>query len=143
VPGCELDEVCEPIEMACPKANPADCEFEDLTVVDPTLLECHRDALVEGTPSVLRWALPYLPDPGVRGQRVWLQILGDGTTLQWQELWGNGLYTFSPSIAAALRPPADYAACSSRSTPEATLACLYETGEELATCSDAHSFPFR
>ncbi len=140
-PGCDLDELCDPIVVGCELEEPSECAFEDLTVLDPAVLECHRDALLAGEAGMLRWELPYPPDAGAAGQRGWVVLPGEGTALFWRESWGAGSYAFSAVEGAPLDDAATLG-CGALGTPEAMLPCLYApTTDDVVTCNEAYEFP--
>lgn len=141
-PGCDLDELCDPIVVSCDLPEPSQCTSDDLTVLEPELLECHRDAIVAGDPGFLRWELPYPPDAGAAGQRGWVVLQADQTALFWDESWGAGSYAFSAVEAAQLDSEATLSDCDALATPEATMLCLYSpVGGEIMTCTEAYDFP--
>jgi hypothetical protein len=139
---CEVDEICEPVQVACDVQPLADCELGDLTVVNPGVLECHAAALAAGDVSMLRWELPYLPDPGAAGQRAWIVVLEGRRAITWHEAWGVPAYRFSDTAASTLRGAAYFEACMAEASPEAVFRCLFDATEAPdAVCIPAHEFP--
>lgn len=139
--ACEVDEICEPVQVACDVEPLADCELDELTVVNPGVLACHAAALAAGDASRLRWELPYVADPGVAGQRAWIVVLEDRRAITWHEAWGVPVYRFSDAAASTLRDASYFDACTAEASPEAVFRCLFDATEAPeAVCLPAHEF---
>lgn len=139
---CDVEEPCEVVEVACAIEPLTDCELTDLTVVEPSVLECYHDALVAGTPGMLRWELPYGLDPGVMGQRTLLIVTEGRQAITWHESWGAPVYEFSDVAVVELRTPEHFDGCMGLGSAEEQFRCLFDATEEVAgVCVPAHEFP--
>jgi hypothetical protein len=139
---CDGDEICEPVQVGCSEAQLADCELADLTVVNPAVLECHHDALAAGTPQLLRWELPYGPDPGASGQRRMIMVMEGREAITWHEAWGVPSYAISDVEVVELRAAEHFDGCMELPSAEEVFRCLYDATEAVAgVCVPAHEFP--
>jgi hypothetical protein len=140
--ACDVEELCEPVEVGCAQEPLSSCELADLTVIDPQVLECHHDALVAGSPGLLRWELPYVADPGAEGQRFLLLLTGEGNVVTWHESWGVPTYAFSDVALGPLRAAEHFDGCMELPTPEETFRCLFDPSESVSNvCIPAHEIP--
>ena len=138
---CDVDEICDPVEVMCAEAQLTDCELADLTVVDPSVLPCHHDALVAGTPGMLRWELPYYPDPGASGQRRMIIVQEDRRALTFHESWGVPSYDISDVEVIELRAAEHFDGCMELGSAEEQLQCLFDAAQSsVDVCIEAHSF---
>ena len=120
----------------------ADCAVADLTVVYPQALECHHAALVAGSTGLLRWELPYGPDPGVAGQRYMLFVMEGRRAITWHEAWGVPTYAFSDVATSDLRPAEYFDGCMALPSAEETFRCLFDATEGMVgVCVPEHEFP--
>jgi len=139
---CDFDELCEPVQVSCPLEPLAYCELTDITVVNPQELECYHDALVAGSTGLLRWELPYGPDPGAAGQRHMLFVMEGRQTITWHEAWDEPTYRFSDVTTAELRAAEHFGACMALPNAEEVFRCLFDATEEMVgVCVAAHEFP--
>lgn len=139
---CDVEEICDPIEVRCDIEPLTECELTDLTLVDPSVLECHHAALADGTPGMLRWELPYVLDPGVSGQRTLLVVTEGRQAITWHESWGAPVYEFSDVAVVELRAAEHFDGCMALASPEEQFRCLFDATEAVAgVCVPAHEFP--
>jgi hypothetical protein len=137
---CDVDEICEPLQVACEREPIAGCEIDELTVVNPDLLECHHAALVAGGAGALRWELPYIQDPGVEGQRFWL-FLDGSQALTWHEAWGPPTYAISDVAVVELRPAEHFDGCMELPAADEVFRCLFDAAQTIVdVCVPAHEF---
>jgi hypothetical protein len=139
-PACDVDEVCEPLMVLCAREPLAECGLDELTVANPEQLECHHDAIVGGDAGALRWELPYIEDPGVAGQRLWL-FLDGSSALTWHEAWGAPTYAISDVAVVELRTTQYFDDCMTRPSADEVFRCLYAPAEAvLHVCIPAYEF---
>jgi hypothetical protein len=139
---CDADEICEPVQVSCAQEPLADCELTELTVDNPEVLECHHDALVDGSAGMLRWELPYVLDPGVAGQRTMLFVMEGRQAITWHEAWGAPSYAISDVAASDLRAAEHFDGCMALPSAEETFQCLFDATEGMVgVCVPAHEFP--
>lgn len=139
---CDVEEPCDVVEVRCAIEPLTDCELTDLTVVDPSVLECYHDALVAGTPGMLRWELPYTLDPGAMGQRSEIIVIEGRQAITLHESWGAPVYEYSDVAVVELRAAEHFDGCMEMGSPEEQFRCLFDATEAVAgVCVPAHEFP--
>ncbi|MCH9686394.1 MAG: hypothetical protein K0V04_33485 [Deltaproteobacteria bacterium] len=142
--SCDGDEVCAPILVVCPQQDQTDCAMSEMTVANPDELACHHQALADGKVGGLRWELPFVPDPGVAGQRGWIFVREGRAAVTWNEDWDLDAYDWTDTTVVDLQEASYFDDCMTLETAEATFVCLFEQpGQaDVAVCVAEHRIPF-